>query len=180
MLDDLASYFGREGGEKGRNGAGAPDRDLVMARHVEWWAGRLPRDAKVVVWTATTHASRARGAHPVLPQGVPTLGQRLAERWGDRLAVIGFTALRGEWARAGGAIQKLEPLPTDALEARALAAMAARDTAEWSYLDRAALRSLGAVPSRLFGKLTTADWSSAFDGVLVVRAEGAPTFEPRR
>ena len=50
----------------------------------------------------------------------------------------------------------------------------------WAYLDRPALRSLGAVPSRLFGKVTTADWSAAFDGVLVIRDEAAPTFEPRR
>ena len=47
-------------------------------------------------------------------------------------------------------------------------------------LDRAALRSLGAVPSRLFGKIAPNDWSTAFDGVLVIRDEGAPTFEPRR
>jgi erythromycin esterase-like protein len=180
MLDDLASYFAREGGDAPRGAAGAPDRDLVMARHVEWWAARLPRDARIVVWTATTHASRARGAHPLLPLGVPPLGQRLAERWWNRLAVVGFTALRGEWARAGGAVQTLAPLPMDALEARALTAGSPRDTVEWSYLDRAALRSLGAVPSRLFGKLATADWSTAFDGVRVVREEGAPTFEPRR
>jgi len=36
------------------------------------------------------------------------------------------------------------------------------------------------VPSRLFGKVTTTDWSTAFDGVLVIRDEAAPTFEPRR
>lgn len=181
MLVDIASYFARERdrGDAGGGGAGTPDRDLAMAQHLAWWSARLPPDARIVVWTATVHAARAPGASPVLPLRVPPLGARLAERWGDRLAVIGFTALRGEWSRAGGPVQPLAPLPPHALEARALAGAAA-DTAGWAYLDRAALRSLGSVPSRLLGEVTTTDWSIAFDGVLVIRDEAAPTFEPRR
>lgn len=175
MLDNLASYFARE-----RGAAGAPDRDLVMAQNLAWWSARLPRDARIVVWTATTHAARAPGAPPVRPLGVPPLGERLAERWGDQLAVIGFTALGGQGARARQPSQPLAPLPPHSLEARALAAGAAGDVAGWAYLDRAALRSLGAVSSRLFGKVTTTDWSTAFDGVLVIRDEAAPTFEPWR
>jgi hypothetical protein len=58
--------------------------------------------------------------------------------------------------------------------------VAAGNAAEWAYLDRAALRSLGSAPSRLFGKVITNDWSTAFDGVLVIRDEAAPTLEPRR
>jgi erythromycin esterase-like protein len=177
MLDHLAGYFARERG-------GTPDRDLAMARNIAWWAERLPRDAKIVVWTATTHAARAPGASAARPLGVPFMGERLSERWGDRLAVIGFTALGGQWARPRQPGQPLPPLPPDALEARALAAgvagAASRDTAGWAYLDRAALRALGPVPSRLFGQVATADWSAAFDGVLVIRDEAAPTFEPRR
>src|SRR5215218_4323549 len=38
------------------------------------------------------------------------------------------------------------------------------------------LRSLGSAPSRLFGNVTTTDWSTVFDGVVVVRDEAAPTF----
>ncbi len=173
MLEDLAGYFARERGE-------APDRDLAMARNVAWWAARLPRDAKLVVWTATTHAARAPGTPPLRPLGVPPMGERLAERWGDRMAVIGFTALRGQSSLAGSPSRPLAALPPDALEARALAAGATGDTAAWTYLDRARLRALGAVPSRLFGKVATTDWSAAFDGVLVIRDEAAPTFEPRR
>jgi erythromycin esterase-like protein len=180
MLENLASYFARERGAAERGAAATPDRDLVMARNAEWWFARLPNDAKIVVWTATTHAARAPGAQPVLPLGVPPLGARLAERWGDRLAAIGFTALQGQWSRAGQPSQPLAPLPPNALEARALAGEARADAAGWAYLDRATLRSLGSVPSRLFGKVTTTDWSTAFDGVLVIRDEVAPTFEPRR
>ena len=180
MLDDAASFFAREHAMAERRPGDATDRDLVMARHVAWWVERLPRDAKIVVWTATTHAARAPGANPVLPRDVPPLGARLAERWGEQLAAIGFTALRGEWSRGGRPGQPLVPLPPDALEARALAAAAAGDSATWAWLDREALRSLGAAPSRLFGKVATTDWSAAFDGVLVIRVESPPTFEPRR
>ena len=112
--------------------------------------------------------------------GVPPLGARLTERWGDGVAVIGFSALGGQWSRAGRPSQTLAPLPADALEVRAFGDSAASDTRGWTYLDHATLRSLGAVPSRLYGKPTTADWSAAFDGVLVIRDEVAPTFEPRR
>lgn len=174
MLGDLASFFARVGGV-----AGAPDRDLVMAQHLAWWSARLPKDSKIVVWTASTHAARGRG--PGLPHRVPHLGARLVEPWGDGLAAIGFTALRGQRSRAAGAIQPLAPLPPHSLEARALAAGTAGDVAGWAYLDQAALRSLGSVPSRLFGDAgTTTDWSAAFDGVLVIRDEAPPTFEPRR
>ena len=98
-----------------------------------------------------------------------------AQREPNRLAVIGFTALQGQWSLAGRPAQTLAPLPADALEARALPT-----DVNWAYLDRAALRSLGAAPSRLLGRTTTLDWSTAFDGVVVLRDEIVPTFEPRR
>ena len=180
MLQNLASHFAREREVAERGPAATFNRDLAMARNFEWWSARLPRDARIVVWTATVHAARTPGAQPVLPRGVPPLGARLAERWGDRLAVIGFTALQGQWSRAGQPSRALAPLPPQALEARALTAGAPGDTAGWVYLDRTALRSLGSVPSRLFGNVTTADWSTAFDGVVVIRDEAAPTFETRR
>jgi erythromycin esterase-like protein len=172
MLTDLARHFAREG-----RAAGAPDRDLVMAQRLAWWSARLPQDARIVVWTATVHAARARGPNSVL--GVPPMGAHLAEAWGDQLAAIGFTALGGQWSRAGEPIKPLASLPPHSLEARALAA-GAGGAAGWAWLDQAALRSLGPVPSRLFGPVTTADWSAAFDGVVVIRDEAAPTSEPRR
>jgi erythromycin esterase-like protein len=178
MLDDIASYFAREQAATEPGTGATVDRDLIMAQHVEWWLARLPREAKVVVWTAATHAARAAGPQPLLPLGVPPMGSRLAQRWGDRMAVIGFTALQGQWSRAGRPSQALAPLPAHSLEAQAIAA--AVGAPGWAYLDRASLQSLGAAPSRLFGKMTTADWSAAFDGVLVIRDEAPPTFEPRR
>lgn len=75
---------------------------------------------------------------------------------------------------AGMPSKPLPIAPPGSLEARATAA----DTA-WVYLGPAALRDLGEVPSRLLGRFTSADWSTMFDGVLVVQTEAAPVFEPR-
>jgi erythromycin esterase-like protein len=179
MLGDAASYFARERANSDRGVGASLDRDAVMARHVVWWAARLPRDARIVVWTATTHAARPSSADLAAPLRERPLGAHLAERWGDRLAVVGFTALRGEWSRAGRPPQSLAPLSAHSLEARALGARGAGDTASWAYLDRAELRDLGAVPSRLFGRIVTSDWSTMFDGVVVIRDESAPTFDGR-
>jgi erythromycin esterase-like protein len=182
MLDDIANYFAREGGAAGAGAAKVTDRDQAMAEHVEWWTARLPPDSKIIVWTATTHAARGSDAPTARPLGVMTMGARLAARFRDRLATIGFTALRGEWARAGRPAQPLVPLPADSLEARALAtgSDAPAVPAPWAFLDREALRSIGAAPSRLFGRPSSNDWSAAFDGVLVIRDEAAPVFDARR
>lgn len=170
MLDDLASFFARENGAANRTTSAAADRDDVMARHVAAWIARLPRDAKVVVWTASVHASRV----------APSMGSHLAAQLGDQLAAVGFTALDGQWGRSGREPQALASLPAASLEARSLAKVGKGEATDWVYLDRRALRSLGKAPSRILGKITDADWSSAFDGVLVIRTETPPAFEPRR
>jgi erythromycin esterase-like protein len=180
MLDNLAGYFARMRVVATRGDTAMPDRDLVMAENVAWWLDRLPNDAKVIVWTATVHAARAFGGQAVLPRAVLPVGARLSQRWGDRVAAIGFTAFQGQTSRAGNPSRPLDALPPNSLEAKALAAAAPNDGARWVFLDRAALRAIGAVPSRLFGKVTTIDWSTTFDGVVVLRDEVAPTFEPRR
>ena len=69
----------------------------------------------------------------------------------------------------------LSEMPAGLLEAYAIAAQDA-----WAFVDAATLRKMGTVPSRLFGKVTTDDWSAYFDGVVVVRNEVAPVVETRR
>ena len=165
MAENLASFFDRQ-----RGSPGARDRDEVMYRNLLWHRGRMPRGSKLIVWTATVHAARQQGARREKP-----LGAWLADRWGDRVAVIGFSAFAGQSSRAGTPSQPLPQAPPGSLEALATGA----DTA-LAFLDRAALRRIGSAPSRLFGSFTSADWSALFDGVVVVREEVAPTFEERR
>ncbi|MEM8931853.1 MAG: erythromycin esterase family protein [Acidobacteriota bacterium] len=162
MLDNLASYCARQTGRED-----APQRAAVMAENVRWQRTRLPDEAKIVVWTATVHASRRRGS-----LGHRPMGERLARTWGHEMAVIGFTAFAGESSRAGQ-----PPRPIAAASAGSLEAIATSAQVPAAYLDRAALRALGEVPSRLFGRWTSALWSDHFDGVIVVREEVAPSFD---
>jgi erythromycin esterase-like protein len=162
MAENLASYFHRQLAP-----AEARSRDEVMYRNFAWQSGRMPRGSKWIIWTATVHAARRQGSITYKP-----LGAWLAEHWGDRLGVIGFSALAGRSSMAGMPAQALPQAPPGSLEARALGTRAA-----WAYLDRRALRRIGSAPSRLFGRFTSADWSTHFDGVVVFREEVAPVFE---
>ena len=60
-----------------------------------------------------------------------------------------------------------------------LEALATESDTAWVYLDASALQEMGVVSSRLLGRFTSADWSTYFDGVLVIREEVAPVFESR-
>jgi len=165
MLENFASYAERQ--------AGLPDaatRDDVMARNAAWHIGRLPAGSKVVIWTATVHAARTRGALTFEP-----LGALLARRWPRRVASIGFTAYAGQTSMAGRPPQPLAEVPAESIEARATDGQT-----PWVFLNAGALKTLGRAPSRLLGKVTTDDWSTYFDGVVIIRNEVAPVFEPRR
>jgi erythromycin esterase-like protein len=162
MLASLAGYAGRQRGIKA-----APERDHAMYINYEWYAARRPMARKVIIWTATVHAARRQGSLTMRP-----LGAWLAERHGNRFAAIGFTAFSGMSSQAGGPPKPLEKAPTGSLEAR----FAQVD--EWTFLNSQKLRKIGKVSARLFDKSIDADWSTYFDGVMVVRDEVAPTFDP--
>lgn len=165
MATSLANLYSRQGK--------APDalhRDERMYRNLQWHLERLPAESQVVVWTATVHAARQQGELPFKP-----MGTWLSESSGERMAAIGLTAFAGESSMAGMPKKPLPELPVGALED-----LTTTSTASWVFLNADQLREMGDVPSRLLGKIKTADWSTFFDGVLVIREEVAPVFEPRR
>lgn len=164
MMENLTNLYNRQ-----QNVAEARYRDEMMYRNFLWHSERMPKESKFIVWTATVHAARQQGKLKHKP-----LGTWLAEQWGDRLAVVGFSAFAGQSSMAGMPSKPIPEAPPGSLEATATES----DTA-WVYLDASALREMGVVPSRLFGRFTSADWSASFDGVLVIREETAPVFEPR-
>jgi erythromycin esterase-like protein len=165
MAENLAGFFDRQ-----RGSPGARDRDEAMYRNLLWHGGRMPRGSKLIVWTATVHAARQQGDLRDKP-----LGAWLAEQWGDRLAVIGFSAFAGRSSMAGMPSRPLPEAPPGSLEALATGAGADR-----AFLDSSALRRIGSAPSRLFGGFASADWSARFDGVVVFREQVAPVFEEWR
>jgi erythromycin esterase-like protein len=161
MLENFARYADRQ-----RDPASL-DRDESMFRNLAWYLDRLPARTKVVVWTATVHAARQRGALQVVP-----LGARAVERWGDRVGSVGFTAYGGYTSRAARPAAAISDAPPESLEATATSG------AGWAFLDSKKLRALGSISSRLLGKFATDTWSNYFDAVVVVRHEVAPTFDP--
>ena len=165
MLESFAGYVDRT-----RGAPAQPERDEAMYRNALWHLGRLPAESKVVVWTATVHAARAQGGLSQQP-----LGAKLAAQFSGRLGAIGFTAYGGWSSMAAQPRKQLADAPAGSLEEKATSGGVA-----WAYLDTAALRSLGEKPSRLFGRIATADWSKLFDGIVVIREEVAPTFDPWR
>ncbi|WP_239492447.1 erythromycin esterase family protein [Luteitalea sp. TBR-22] len=161
MLESFARYAARQRSD------GTTGRDASMFRALEWHLTRLPANSRVVVWTATVHAAKQRGTWPE-----PPLGALAVERWGDRVAAIGFTAAAGASAMAGRPARPLAAAPPESLEATAT-----RDT-PWALLDAPALRRLGSVPSRLLGAVGSDTWADSFDAVVVIGQEVAPTFDP--
>jgi erythromycin esterase-like protein len=163
MLESFAGYVDRQ-----RDAATPPDRDEAMYRNARWYIERMPAGSKVIIWTATVHAAREQGGLPQQP-----LGLRLAAQWEGRVAAVGFTAYTGRSSMAGQPSKPLPEAPPGSLEARAT-----EGNISWAYLNASALRSIGHAPSRLLGSFSTADWSTYFDAVVVIREEVAPTFDP--
>jgi len=147
----------------------AIDRDASMQRNVLWYLRRLPPDSKVIVWAANVHTAKRSGGLTAKP-----MGAWLAESHGDAVGSVAFTALAGTSSRAGGKPQALPALPPDSLESRVLGT--GRDEA---FVAAPALRDLGTISSRLFGKPVENEWATRFDGVVVYRTEKPPTFKPQ-
>ena len=163
MLENLANYVDRQ-----RNAPASLDRDEAMYRNALGYIEGMPAEGKAIIWTATVHASKKQGTLPQRP-----LGAWLAA-WGGRgLASIGFSAYSGWSSMAGRPRRPLPAAPPGSLEAQAT-----EGDAPWVFLNRSALGRVGHAPSRLFGGFTQGDWSAYFDGVVVIREEVAPGFDP--
>ncbi len=144
-------------------------RDLGMFENLMWHRARWPKGVKVIVWTATSHASSATTA--ALP-GRP-LGSRIREALGDRSAAIGFTALAGTFRTPGsrGKVTSLSGVEAGSLEA----SFSPDGHASIRYVGKTQLREAGVVPARAlnYAKPLSVDWSTVLDGLVVLREERA-------
>ena len=162
MLENLANYVKRQ-----RDATAARDRDEMMYRNVRWHAAHASASRKVLIWTATVHASRTQATLKQRP-----LGAWFTEAGDQGVAAIGFSAFGGWSSMAGRAAKALPQALPGSLEGEAV-----KDGAPWRYLDASALRGMGRVPSRLLGSVVEGEWWRHFDGVVVIRDEVAPTFD---
>jgi erythromycin esterase-like protein len=159
-------------------GADEGARDRVMYQNLTWLISQWPRDTKLVVWTASVHASKVSiesGGSKTLP-----FGAYVHRAMGDEAYALGFSAVGGTYGTVGGhgAIHDLVPPPSGSLEALAFASHANRQDAR--FLSATTLRQLGNVPGRAFvySKFRPLQWSDYLDGILVLRAETAATASP--
>jgi erythromycin esterase-like protein len=164
MAVNLANLYARN-----NQAPNALTRDESMYHNFKWQHQNLPKDSKVIIWTATVHAARQQGDLKRKPMGV-----WLAEQWQNNMAVIGFTAYQGESSMAGMTIKAITAAPENSLEAKVTS-----DATDWVYLSAKDLSELGKISARLYGKFMTVNWHESFDGVVVFRQEQAPTFIER-
>ena len=146
-------------------------RDHAMYDNFVWHRSRLPKDAKLIVWCATIHASKDGGA---LRKGYVSMGSFIHQSLGDQAVTIGFSALSGSTGHRGKPPIALADLPGDSLEARAL-----KDSKEdLRYFDAGQLHALGKIAARAidFTQPDTLDWAGELDGLVVLRQEHPPEY----
>lgn len=137
-------------------------RDHEMSELVNWYQARDRR--KTIVWTATTHAAKRLEGDRV------PMGHYLHGQLGDRMAVLGFSAVAGS---NGGAVQKqakaLPELRKEMLEAR----FQSLPPDGLRYLSRTELAGMGPLAARAlrYDKPQISDWSELLDGMIVLQQE---------
>jgi erythromycin esterase-like protein len=152
-----------------QNATGMPDaplRDKTMYENFVWYQKtHWPAGTKIIVWTATIH-----GAKQSLPPGAETMGSRLHQLLGNRLAVIGFSAFSGSYGRQTQSPKQLSAALQNSLEARVLSDSAGNDL---RYIDSARLRQMGSISARVlsYDTFASADWSHLLDGMVVFKQE---------
>ena len=158
----------------GKQGA----RDHAMYQNLLWVLSQWPADTRVVVWTASVHASKMPIAGT--DHGAPTFGSYVHSAEGDHAYALGFSAVGGRYGSVGGhgAVHELAPPPQGSLEASAFSPGDNHDVAH--FLSSNALQQVGVVPGRAFnyGRFQTRRWSDYLDGVVVLRTETAATASP--
>lgn len=146
-------------------------RDESMYRNLRWYMARLGRRAKLIIWAQNAHI-----AHDATYSGFAqggNLGFYVHQAYGRRAFALGFSAYGGSWQRLR-VMPEAQPIPAApavSLEARALAGSEAAVV----YRDARWLAAQGRVPGRPNQyELTPFDWSRAFDGMVIFRAERPP------
>lgn len=169
LVQNIASAVDRDLlPEANRNRA----RDESMYRNLRWYMTRLGPRAKVIIWAQNAHVARDATADPNFGGG-GNLGSYVHRDYGRRAFALGFSAYGGAWRSVfSRADEPIAPAPPGTQEALALAGTAQAS----AYRGSAWLARIGRVPGRpFFYHEAAATWARVFDGILVFRAERAPT-----
>lgn len=134
-----------------------------------WWLTRRPANAKVIIWGASVHMSKANATFPPY-SNIKSFGTQLYSDYDTEMFVLSFTAKSGFYHRAGDGQPKAIPVPAeDALE------NIAPDTPGYSYLGPADLATLGRKPVSSFRRAPTiTHLARTTDGIIIIHEEAAP------
>jgi erythromycin esterase-like protein len=146
-------------------------RDQTMYDNFVWHRENLPKNTKIIIWTATSHAVKKSSS---TKNGFIPLGFYIHQALGKDAAAIGFTAFTGSYKRIGSAPIQLEVADKNTLEAQVF-----RDSSdEMHYVDHQGLKAFGTITARpiTYNKPELIDWSTVLDGLLVLRQERPPEF----
>lgn len=173
MAHSLYRSVSRDFGLDSRASFGA--RDASMFENFQWHRERPGPEAKTIVWCSTVHAARTLDGLEKY-RGVAPLGQRIHERYGERVASIGFSAYSGASQPRGRAERVLSVAPAESLEGQVLA-----PEQELRYLNAEALRKLETIAARPIGhEFYRTKWHEVLDGLVVFRREEPAHHERRR
>jgi erythromycin esterase-like protein len=147
-------------------------RDESLYRNLQWYVARLGPRARFIIWTQNAHAARDATASPNFAGG-GNLGSYVHRDYGRHAFALGFSAYGGAWRSVFSlADEPIVPAPPGTLEALALTGAVQGSV----YRNNAWLARIGRVPGQpFFYHQTPADWARVFDGMVVFRAERAPT-----
>jgi erythromycin esterase-like protein len=147
-------------------------RDESMYRNLRWYAARLGPRAKIIVWANSAHIARDARTSASFPDG-GNLGVWVDRFYGRRAFALGFSAYGGAWRSVFSRDDEpIAPAPQGTLEALAMTGT----RQDIVYRDHAWLTRVGRVPGRpFFYREAPAAWARVFDGLIVFRAERAPT-----
>ena len=152
-------------------------RDEGMADNLAWLATQQYPGRKLMVWAATSHVIRDRGAIEVTgdKEMVPA-GAHLANGpLGGEVYILGFTASDG----AMGSMRSPEPMPIGAAPAGSVEADATASAGDAFFVPveqaagtRLVVRGMGHAP-------WAGDWGKALDGLIVLREMKPTTYSKR-
>jgi erythromycin esterase-like protein len=173
LVANMARQIGRDGADPQ---AYARGRDESMFRNLRWYRARLGPRARFIIWAHNDHIAHDATYSRSFPQG-GNLGAYIQQAYGRRAFALGFSAHGGTWQRPPfmREPEAIPPAPAGSLEALALAG----SRADSVYRNRSWFARLGQVPGRPdHYQFAPFDWSRAFDGMIILRAERAPRFAP--
>lgn len=145
-------------------------RDAMMFDNAARIFEQLGTRTKMIIWTHNAHAARSSTMLKDY-SGADTLGSALSRRYGNKVFALAVTARGGSFR---GSATENRPVPT--AERGVLEAFTDKTGANAStFINQRALQRLGNIPAGfIFHANISADWSTAYDGVLLLDSEHSP------